>query len=65
MNEFDLVIRNGTVVTAGDTVTCDIGINDGKITALSAYLPQGKKDIDAQGKYVLPGGIESHCHIEQ
>ena len=65
MNKFNLVIRNGTVVTAGDTVVCDIGINDSKITALAAKLPQGKKDIDAEGMYVLPGGIESHCHIEQ
>ena len=31
MSEFDLVIQNGTVVTAADTIKCDIGIKDGKI----------------------------------
>ena len=65
MNEFDLVIRNGLVVTCGDTTTCDVGIRDGQIVALAANLPPGTRDIDASGQYVLPGGIDSHCHIEQ
>ena len=65
MSEFDLVIRNGTVATAGDAFNCDIGICHGKIAVLAVNLPQGKHDIDAAGKYVLPGGIDSHCHIEQ
>ncbi len=62
---FDLVIRNGTVVTASDTSRCDIGVQDGRITALAGQLPPGANDIDATGKLVLPGGIDSHCHIEQ
>ena len=65
MSKFDLVIRNGTVTTAGDAFNCDIGICHGKIAVLAVNLPQGKHDIDAAGKYVLPGGIDSHCHIEQ
>ena len=65
MSEFDLVIRNGTVVTAGDTFCSDIGIRHGKIATLANNLPQGNNDINAAGKYVLPGGIDSHCHIEQ
>jgi dihydropyrimidinase len=65
MSEFDLVIRNGTVVTAADTVTCDIGIKDGIVAALGRSLVTGEREIDAGGKLVLPGGIDSHCHIEQ
>jgi dihydropyrimidinase len=65
MSEFDLVIRNGTVVTAADTVTCDIGIKDGIVVALGRSLVTGEREIDAGGKLVLPGGIDSHCHIEQ
>jgi dihydropyrimidinase len=62
---YDLVIRNGTVVTASDTSRCDIGVNNGRIVALAEQLPQGTRDIDASGKWVLPGGVDSHCHIEQ
>jgi dihydropyrimidinase len=65
MSEFDLVIRNGTVATAADTASCDIGIKDGVITTLGKSLAPGAQEIDASGKLVLPGGIDSHCHIEQ
>lgn len=65
MKDFDVVIRNGTVATAADTMQCDIGIVDGKIAALARNLPRGKTDIDATGKLVLPGGVDSHCHLDQ
>ncbi|NIP46840.1 MAG: dihydropyrimidinase [Gammaproteobacteria bacterium] len=65
MPDFDIVIRNGTVVTAADTARCDVGIRDGRIAALADALSPGKREIDAGGKLVLPGGIDSHCHIEQ
>lgn len=65
MPEFDLLIKNGTVVTAADTIRCDIGIRNGKIAVLAASLTAGAETIDATGKLVLPGGIDSHCHIAQ
>src|SRR5438874_10597190 len=65
MAEFDLVIRNGTVVTAADTTSCDIGVRNGTIVALGQGLAAGARDIDASGRLVLPGAIDSHCHIEQ
>ena len=65
MPEFDLVIRNGTVATAADTTQCDVAIKDGVVTALGRGLGPGEREIDATGKLVLPGGIDSHCHIEQ
>jgi dihydropyrimidinase len=65
MQDFDLTIRKGTVVTAADTFACDVGVKGGKIAALAKGLPPGKRDIDAAGKLVLPGGVDSHCHIEQ
>ena len=65
MAEFDLVIRNGTVATAVETMRCDIGIVGEKVVAMAERLPPGTRDIDATGRYVLPGGIDSHCHIEQ
>ena len=61
---FDLVIRGGTVATALDTYKADVGIRDGKVAALGHDLT-GKETLDATGKLVLPGGVESHCHIAQ
>jgi len=65
MSEYDLVIRNGTVATAADTARCDVGIKDGTVVALGRALGPGTREIDASAKLVLPGGIDSHCHIEQ
>jgi len=65
MTEFDLVIRNGTVATAADVIAADVGISGGKVVALGAKLASGHEEIDARGKLVLPGGIDSHCHIAQ
>ena len=65
MAAFDLVVRNGTVVTAADTVECDVGIRDGKVAALAAELDAGTRELDASGLYVMPGGVDSHCHIDQ
>jgi len=61
----ELVVRGGTVVTATETVRCDVGVDGGRVTALAETLPAGRRDIDAGGLYVLPGGIDSHVHIEQ
>jgi dihydropyrimidinase len=63
--QFDLVIRHGTVVTASDSARCDVGIRDGRIVALADRLPDGAREIDASDRLVLPGGVDSHCHIEQ
>lgn len=65
MTAFDLVIKGGTVATASDTFQADVGIADGIVTALGRGLENARDTIDAAGKLVLPGGIESHCHIEQ
>jgi len=65
MSEFDLVIRNGTVATAADVTVCDVGIRSGVVATLGKGLGAGAREIDAAGHYVLPGGIDSHCHIEQ
>ena len=61
----DLAIRGGTLVTAADTTKTDIGICDGKVVLIGHGLPDAARDIDAHGKLVLPGGVDSHVHIEQ
>ncbi|MCC7275251.1 MAG: dihydropyrimidinase [Alphaproteobacteria bacterium] len=65
MPDFDLVIRNGRVATAADLFTADIGVKDGVVAALGRALGKGQREIDAAGRLVLPGGIDSHCHVEQ
>ncbi len=62
--EFDLVVRNARVATAADVFECDIGMQDGRIAALARGLT-GKRNIDAAGRWVLPGGVDSHCHLDQ
>jgi dihydropyrimidinase len=62
---YDIVIRGGRVATASDVFDADVAITGESIAAIGKRLPPGKRDIDAKGKLVLPGGIDSHCHIEQ
>src|ERR1700684_3762997 len=63
---FDTLIVNGRVATATDTYTSDVAINDGKISAVGQTLPRENagKIIDASGKYVFPGGIDVHTHLD-
>jgi dihydropyrimidinase len=63
--QFHKTIRNGTIVTATETRTGDIGIMDGRIASVADRLPAGAEDLDASGLLVLPGGIDSDCHVEQ
>ena len=60
--ECDLVIRGGTVVTAGSSAECDVGIAAGRISQLGGPL-RGRRELDASGALVLPGGLDMHVHL--
>ena len=60
----DLVIRSGRVALNEGWAECDIGIEAGRITALGSGLV-GRADLDAAGTWVMPGGIDAHCHLDQ
>ncbi|CZT42275.1 related to DAL1-Allantoinase [Rhynchosporium secalis] len=66
---FDLVVTNGIIVTASDTLSLgvEIGIVGGKISCLGTSLPRDANTqiIDAKGAYVTPGGVDSHVHLAQ
>ncbi len=64
MAEFDLVVQGGTIVTADESFRADLGISGGRIAAVGAGL-QGARTLDASGQLVMPGGVDTHCHIEQ
>src|SRR5579863_2206282 len=63
---FDTLIRNGTIVTATDMYLGDVGILDGKIAAIGKDLSveNAKNVIEARGRYVMPGGIDVHTHLD-
>ncbi len=59
------LIKNGTVVTAAETYRADLLIDGEKIALLGMDLPaDGARVVDASGKYILPGAIDVHTHLE-
>ncbi|MEY8828707.1 dihydropyrimidinase [Sedimentitalea sp. XS_ASV28] len=64
--QIDTIIRGGTVVTPSGTAVQDIAVSGGKISELgNAIQSSAPREIDARGLLVLPGGVDTHCHIEQ
>ena len=59
------LIKNGTLVTASETFTSDILIEDEKITRIGLDLEiDSAHRVDATGKLVMPGGIDPHVHLD-
>jgi dihydropyrimidinase len=56
------VIRGGTVVTAGSSAVCDLAVRDGMISQIGGSQ-RGRRELDATGALVLPGGIDMHVHL--
>lgn len=58
------IIKNGTIVTASDIYNGDILVDNGIIKEIGTNIPTSNHDvIDAAGKYVIPGGIDVHTHL--
>ena len=64
MSDYELVVAGGTVVTASDVFRADVGIKGGRIAAVGLDL-KGDRRMEADGLLVMPGGVDTHCHIEQ
>ena len=62
---FDLIITGGKIVTPNGVVTGDIAVRGAEIAAIGDNPGPAKTTVDARGKYVMPGGIDPHAHIEQ
>ncbi|RDW68813.1 hydantoinase/dihydropyrimidinase family protein [Aspergillus mulundensis] len=69
MADIELIITNATIATASDTLpNTDIAISHGKIFLLGQNLPAlfpTAPTLSADGAYVLPGGVDSHVHLQQ
>lgn len=61
--ELDLVVKNGTVVTASSTYRSDVGVRGERIVAIGEDL-HGTREIDASGMLVTPGAVDIHVHLQ-
>ena len=64
---YDLLIKNGLVYIDGGFKRLDIAVANEKIVALLQpdHAESAEKELDATGKYVLPGMIDFHCHVRE
>ncbi len=61
--KYEMVIKNGVIVTASSTYEADLAIHDGKIAAIGKQLT-GDTEMDAAGNYVIPGAVDIHVHMQ-
>jgi dihydropyrimidinase len=59
---YDLVVKNGTIISPGGCFPADVAVVGEQIAALGTNL-HGSREIDASGRYVLPGAIDGHVHL--
>src|SRR5215211_6922229 len=60
-----ILIKNGTVVTATDQYQGDVLVEGERVSVIGSSLTmQADRVIDATGKYLLPGGIDVHTHLD-
>ncbi|XEC95472.1 allantoinase AllB [Paenibacillus tarimensis] len=64
---YDLIIRNGEIVTRDRTCVADLGIRGGVIAAIEAHLDKGtgRAIFDASGLLVFPGIVDAHVHLNE
>jgi allantoinase len=67
VNEYDLVIKNGSIVSESEIVKADLAILQGKIVEVSSSIPEtkGKQQYDAMDLHILPGLIDTHVHLNE
>lgn len=65
MKAYDLLITGGTVVTGNAMFQADLAVRNGKIAAILApgEAVEAADRIDATGRWILPGLIDTHCHL--
>lgn len=61
----ELLIKNGKVVFTSGVVEADVLISDGVISAIAKSIERGCEKINASGKLILPGAIDTHVHLRE
>jgi dihydropyrimidinase len=65
VKQMSVLIKGGRIITAADDYVGDVYVDDGRVTLIGESLDmQAEKVIDASGKYVIPGAIDPHTHME-
>ena len=62
---FDLILKNGTVHTPGGSEQTDVGVRGGKVVAIGSSLGDAGEVVDCTGLDVLPGCIDSQVHFRE
>src|SRR3954467_506670 len=57
----DLVLRGGTIVNADGRQRADVGVAGGRVVQIGGAMT-GARELDADGRFVLPGGVDPHVH---
>ena len=68
MNKYDVIIKNGNIVSEDSIQKGDIGILNGKIVEVSSKIEElatANEVINAEGLYILPGLIDIHVHFNE
>lgn len=68
VGECDLLVRNAQAVVGPQLVFCDILVKDGKVSGIIPWGQTGvlaRSVVDADGRWVIPGAIDTHCHMGQ
>jgi allantoinase len=66
MSLYDLIIRNGTLITGDGAAQADLAIDGGRIAAIGAALAGTHRTaIDATGLHIFPGVIDAHVHFNE
>ena len=62
----DIVIRGGTIIdgTGKPRYSADVAVDDGRISAVGPVASQGKREIDATDRLVMPGWVDCHTHYD-
>lgn len=60
---YDLIVSGGLVVTPDEIFESEVAVADGTIQAIGRDLGDAHEIVDARGKYVFPGAIDSHAHL--
>jgi len=60
-----ILIKGGRVITAADDYVGDVFVDDGRVSLIGASLDvQADRVVDASGKYLLPGLVDPHTHLD-
>ena len=63
---YDLILKNGTLVSHAGTAICDIAVRDGTIAALGSFdETRAGESLDCTGLHILPGVIDTQVHLRE